>query len=48
VGAEESSLDEALTVERQVGHKVAAGKHQLEGMMAFLEKRKPDFSTDSD
>jgi 1,4-dihydroxy-2-naphthoyl-CoA synthase len=29
-------------------HKVAAGKHRLEGMMAFLEKRKPDFSTDPD
>ena len=48
VGAEESSLDEALKVERQVVHKVAAGKHRLEGMMAFLEKRKPDFSTDPD
>jgi 1,4-dihydroxy-2-naphthoyl-CoA synthase len=27
-------------------HKAASGKHQMEGMMAFLEKRKPDFSTD--
>ena len=48
VGAEESSLDEALKVERQVVHKVASGKHQTEGIMAFLEKRKPDFSTDPD
>ena len=48
VGAGETSLDEALKTERKVVHKVAAGKHQLEGMMAFLEKRKPDFSTDPD
>ena len=41
-------LDEALAVERQVVHKVSTGKHQREGIMAFLEKRKPDFSTDPD
>lgn len=46
VGAEHASLEEALAVERQAVHKVSSGKHQLEGMMAFLEKRKPDFSTD--
>jgi len=48
VGAEHASLDEALAVERQVVHKVSAGKHQREGIMAFLEKRKPDFSTNPD
>ena len=46
VGAEHAPLDEALAVERKAVHKVSSGKHQLEGMMAFLEKRKPDFSTD--
>ena len=35
----------ALAAERQAVHKVSADKHQMEGMMAFLEKRKPDFST---
>jgi len=46
VGAEHASLEEALAEERRAVHKVASGVHQLEGMMAFLEKRKPDFSTD--
>jgi enoyl-CoA hydratase len=46
VGAEHATLEEALAVERQAVHKVSSGKHQLEGMMAFLEKREPDFSTD--
>jgi enoyl-CoA hydratase/carnithine racemase len=46
VGAEHATLDEALAVERSAVHKAATGKHQMEGMMAFLEKRKPDFSTD--
>lgn len=36
--------DQALAVERQAVHKVSSGKHQMEGMMAFLEKRQPDFS----
>ncbi len=45
VGAEHSSLEEALAVERQAVHHAASGTHQMEGMMAFLEKRKPDFST---
>jgi enoyl-CoA hydratase/carnithine racemase len=48
VGAENASLEEALAVERQAVHHAASGKHQTEGMMAFLEKRKPDFSTDPD
>ncbi len=46
VGAEHAPLEEALKVERQAVHKVSSGKHQLEGMMAFLEKREPDFTTD--
>lgn len=46
VGAGDASLDKALTIEREAVHKVSIGKHQMEGMMAFLEKRKPDFSTD--
>lgn len=46
VGAQHASLNEALALERKAVHKVATGKHQLEGMMAFLEKREPDFSTD--
>lgn len=46
VGAEHLSLEEALTEERKAVHKAFSGKHQLEGMMAFLEKRTPDFSTD--
>ncbi len=44
VGAEHASMDKALATEREAVHKVSSGKHQLEGMMAFLEKRKPDFS----
>ena len=37
---------DALAVERRAVHKTATGKYPMEGMMAFLEKRKPDFSTD--
>ncbi len=48
VGAGQASLDEALAVERQAVHKVSSGKHQMEGMMAFMEKRPPDFSGDPD
>ena len=46
VAAENLSLEEALKVERQAVHKCSSSKHQIEGMMAFIEKRKPDFSTD--
>ncbi len=46
VGAQDASLDEAIALERTAVHKVSTGKHQLEGMMAFLEKRDPDFTTD--
>lgn len=48
VCAEHASLDEALALERQVVHAVSAGKHQREGILAFLEKRKPDFTSDPD
>ena len=46
VGAEHASLEEALQVEREAVHLASKSKHQQEGMMAFLEKREPDFSTD--
>jgi enoyl-CoA hydratase len=46
VGAGHATLEEALAEERRAVHRVASGRHQGEGMMAFLEKRKPDFSTD--
>jgi enoyl-CoA hydratase len=46
VGAEHASLDEAIALEREAVHKVSRGSHQLEGMVAFLEKRQPDFSTE--
>ena len=46
VGAEHLPMEQALAEERKAVHKAASGKHQLEGMMAFLEKRKPDFTTD--
>jgi hypothetical protein len=46
--AEQASLDDALALEREHVHKVSAGKHQMEGMMSFLEKRSPDFSSDPD
>jgi enoyl-CoA hydratase/carnithine racemase len=46
VGAEHATLEQALAEERRAVHRVSSGKHQAEGMLAFLEKRKPDFSTD--
>lgn len=48
VGAEDATLEDALAEERRAVHRVSAGKHQTEGMLAFLEKRKPDFTTDPD
>jgi enoyl-CoA hydratase len=48
VGAEHASMEYALAEERKAVHKASTSKHQTEGMMAFLEKRKPDFSTDPD
>jgi enoyl-CoA hydratase/carnithine racemase len=46
VGAEHASLEDAIAIEREAVHRVSRGSHQLEGMMAFLEKRDPDFSTE--
>ena len=44
--AETAPLEEALATEREQVLRVSSGKHQMEGLMAFMEKRKPDFSTD--
>ena len=46
VNAEDLSLDEALLRERVAIHNTMMTKHQMEGMMAFMQKRKPDFSSD--
>ncbi len=42
----ESSLNEGLLFERRVFHAAFALNDQKEGMAAFVEKRKPDFSHD--
>ncbi len=44
VGAGEASLDEALAAERAAVRRCAQTKDQVEGMMAFLEKRRPVFT----
>ncbi len=44
VGAEHSSLDEALAEERRAVKACAGTKDQREGMMAFIEKRRPVFT----
>lgn len=46
VQGEGLSLDEAIALEREAVQKTTLTKHQREGMMAFMQKRKPDFSTD--
>ena len=46
IQGEGASLEEAIKLEREAVHKTSMTKHQLEGMMAFLQKRTPDFSTD--
>ncbi len=46
IQGEGASLEEAIRLEREAVHKTSMTKHQLEGMMAFLQKRTPDFSTD--
>ncbi len=42
----ESSLNEGLLFERRVFHSAFALNDQKEGMAAFVDKRKPDFSHD--
>jgi enoyl-CoA hydratase/carnithine racemase len=44
VGAGEKSLEEALAEERRAVMRTIGTKDQQEGMRAFLEKRKPNFS----
>ncbi len=46
VGAGERSLHEGLYEERQAVLQTSGTKDQMEGMMAFLEKRKPEFNAD--
>lgn len=44
VGAGDAPLDEALAIEREGLHATIGTPDQQEGMMAFLEKRKPVFN----
>jgi len=44
VGAGEASLDEALAVEREAVVRCGRTRDQVEGMMAFMEKRRPVFT----
>ena len=44
--AEEMTLTEGLRFERRLFHTLFATKDQKEGMAAFLEKRKPDFTNE--
>lgn len=44
VGAGDSPLEEALDIERQAVQRCSRSKDQIEGMMAFLEKRRPVFT----
>ncbi len=44
VGAGEAPLADALAEERSAVNRCASSKDQIEGMMAFLEKRRPVFS----
>jgi enoyl-CoA hydratase/carnithine racemase len=48
IGAATTPEKETLATERKQVHRVASGKHQMEGLKAFMEKRKADFSTDPD
>ncbi|MFT4612888.1 MAG: enoyl-CoA hydratase/carnithine racemase [Bacteroidia bacterium] len=45
-GAGEDSFSVGMNLKQLGEGKASSGSHQLEGMMAFLEKRKPDFSSD--
>jgi enoyl-CoA hydratase len=44
VGAGDAPLDEALAVEREALHATIGTPDQQEGMLAFLQKRKPVFN----
>lgn len=44
VGSEDRTLDDLLRAERAAVHKTFGSPDQVEGMMAFLEKRKPVFN----
>ncbi|KAL7528992.1 hypothetical protein ACHAXR_002734 [Thalassiosira sp. AJA248-18] len=44
--AEETTLSEGLRYERRMFHALFATKDQKEGMSAFLEKRKPNFTNE--
>jgi enoyl-CoA hydratase/carnithine racemase len=44
VGAGDAPLGDALAEERAAVHRCARTKDQIEGMRAFLEKRKPVFT----
>lgn len=46
VGAGETTLDEALDREREAVRACSGTKDQLEGMTAFMEKRRPVFTGD--
>jgi enoyl-CoA hydratase len=48
VGAETKTLAESLADERQAVHATFGTADQKEGMMAFLEKRKPVFNQGND
>jgi len=48
VGAETKTLEESLADERAAVHETFGTSDQREGMMAFLEKRKPVFNQDVD
>ena len=44
VGSEDRSLEELLQAERAAVHKTMGTPDQMEGMVAFMEKRKPVFN----
>ncbi len=44
VGAAHASLEQALAIEREAVKRCARSKDQIEGMMAFMEKRRPVFT----
>lgn len=44
VGAEHASLEEALRIEREAVRRCSGSADQREGMRAFLEKRRPNFT----